>query len=147
MIIEIIAVQKEDLPDILALYAVEDINNGNVLPLRDAENIFNKIQSYPNYKIYIAKCNKNIVGTFSLAIMDNLAHMGRPSGLVEDVVVEKEMRSQGIGKKMMEYALKICKESNCYKMCLSSSLIRERAHSFYEKIGFEKHGYSFLIKI
>jgi GNAT superfamily N-acetyltransferase len=101
----------------------------------------------PNYKLFVAKYEGAIVGTFALAIMDNLAHLGKSSGLVEDVVVAKEMRSKGIGKKMMEYALDICKENNCYKMCLSSNLIRKRAHSFYENLGFKKHGYSFLIEI
>jgi len=34
--------------------------------------------------------------------------MGQSSSLVEDVVVEKSMRSKGIGRKMMEYAQEIC---------------------------------------
>jgi GNAT superfamily N-acetyltransferase len=101
----------------------------------------------PNYKIYGAKYNGKIVGTFSLAIMDNIAHLGKSSGLVEDVVVDKNMRSKGIGKKMMEYAIEICRNNNCYKMSLSSNIKRERAHNFYEKLGFEKHGYSFSIMI
>lgn len=147
MEVKIIEAKKKDIPAILDLYAVEDIDNGNVLPVGEAEKIFSKIQTYPNYKVYIALADGKIAGTFALAIMDNLAHLGKSSGLVEDVVVAKEMRSQGIGKKMMEHALKICKENNCYKMCLSSNIIRKRAHSFYERLGFEKHGYSFMIKI
>jgi len=145
--IEILEAKKEDLPSILKLYAVEDIDNGDMLSIGKAEVIFNRMQSYPNYKIYIAKYNGKTVGTFSLSIMDNIAHLGKSSGLVEDVVVDNTMRSKGIGKIMMEYAMKICKENNCYKMSLSSNLKRERAHSFYEKLGFEKHGFSFLIKI
>jgi GNAT superfamily N-acetyltransferase len=147
MDIEIIEAKKEDLPDILKLYGEEDINARNVLPVRKAEAIFDKMQSYPNYKIFIAKYNDKIVGTFSLSIMDNIAHMGQFSGLVEDVVVGKSMRSKGIGRKMMEYALEICRKNNCYKMNLSSNLKRERAHKFYEKLGFKKHGYSFSIKL
>jgi GNAT superfamily N-acetyltransferase len=137
----------EDLPEILKLYATEDIDNGIVLSMKEAEVIFRKIKTYPNYKIYVAKYNDIIAGTFALAIMDNLAHLGKSSGLVEDVVVAPEMRSKGIGKKMMEHAMEICKQNNCYKLCLSSNLKRERAHSFYEKLGFKKHGVSFLIEI
>ena len=135
------------MPLILKLYAAEDIDNGKVLSVPEAEAIFMKMMTSPNYKLFVAKYEGAIVGTFALAIMDNLAHLGKSSGLVEDVVVAKEMRSKGIGKKMMEYALDICKENNCYKMCLSSNLIRKRAHSFYENLGFKKHGYSFLIEI
>ena len=135
------------MPAILKLYADEDIDNGNILSIDKAETIFNKMQSYPNYKIYIAKYNGKIVGTFSLSIMDNIAHRGKSSGLVEDVVVDKNMRSKGIGKKMMEHVLAICKENHFYKMSLSSNLKRTKAHGFYERLGFEKHGLSFLIGI
>ena len=139
--------RKEDLPFILELYAEKDIDNGKVLSIHDAGAIFMKMKTYPNYKIYLAKYDNHAVGTFALAIMDNLAHLGKSSGLVEDVVVAKNMRSKKIGKKMMEHAINICKKNKCYKMCLSSSLVRKCAHSFYEKIGFKQHGYSFLIEI
>jgi GNAT superfamily N-acetyltransferase len=139
--------QKRDLPSVLKLYAEEDIDNGDILSIADAEKIFDRMCSYPDYKIFLAEHDGNAVGTFALAIMDNLAHQGKSSGLVEDVVVAGDMRSKGIGKKMMEYALEYCREKHCYKMCLSSSLQRESAHRFYERLGFTKHGYSFLIKI
>lgn len=147
MKIEIVEARKGDLPDILSLYADEDFDAGNILPVRKAKAIFDKMQSYPNYKIYLAKYNDKIVGTFSLAIMDNIAHLGKSSGLIESVAVRKDMRSKGIGRKMMEYAFEICRKNNCYKINLSSNLKRERAHKFYEKLGFKKHGYSFSIEL
>ncbi len=147
MNIEIAEAGKGDLPDILSLYADRDIDAGNVLPVKKAEEIFDRMQSYPNYKIYIAKYNDEIVGTFSLSIMDNIAHLGRCSGLIESVVVRKDMRAKGIGRKMMEYAFEICRKNNCCKINLSSNLKRERAHKFYENLGFDKHGYSFSIEL
>ncbi len=144
---EIVEAKISDLQAILKLYAVEDLDDGFILPIDEAKSTFDKMQSYPNYKIYIARFDGKTVGTFSLLIMDNLAHLGKSSGIVEDVVVAKDMRSMGVGKKMMEYAMKICKENKCYKMCLSSNLKREAAHRFYENLGFKKHGYSFLIEL
>ncbi len=47
---------------------------------------------------------------------------------------------------MMNYAIKLCRENGCYKVALSSNLKREKAHAFYEKLGFKKHGYSFLVE-
>ena len=88
-----------------------------------------------------------IVGTFALLIMDNLAHKGTPSGIVEDVAVRSEWQGKGIGKQMMEYAIGQCKEAGCYKMALSSNSIRKNAHRFYESLGFKKHGYSFVLDI
>ena len=138
--------EKKDLSSILDLYAESDIDNGQILDISKAEKLFQKIESYPNYNVYVALLNNEIVGTFELMIMDNLAHLGTPSGIVEDVVVRSSFRSQGIGKKMMIFALDECKKSGCYKMTLSSNIERKRAHQFYESLGFEKHGYSFQIK-
>jgi GNAT superfamily N-acetyltransferase len=136
-----------DLPAVLKLFAQKDIDNGDVLSLEEAKTAFSKFGLYPNYSLYVAESADNLVGTFELLIMDNLAHKGQPSGIVEDVVVDAEYQSQGIGRQMMEYAIEVCRKNGCYKMVLSSNLKRERAHQFYETLGFEKHGYSFLIEL
>ncbi|MGE5614204.1 MAG: GNAT family N-acetyltransferase [Bacillota bacterium] len=139
--------EKKDLPSILLLYSQPDMDNGEVLDIKAAENIFEKMGQYPDYSVYVAELNGNIVGTFALAIMDNLAHMGAPSGLIEDVVVLDSLQGKGIGKCMMNYAIGICRDKGCYKVSLSSNLKRERAHRFYEGIGFKKHGYSFCMEL
>jgi GNAT superfamily N-acetyltransferase len=79
--------------------------------------------------------------------MDNLAHNGRPSGIIEDIVVKKDWQGKGIGKQMIEYAREKCKEAGCYKLALSSNIARDRAHKFYETLEFKKHGYSFAVDI
>jgi GNAT superfamily N-acetyltransferase len=136
----------QDLPNILNLYGGV-LDNGNVITFEEAKLLFEKMQSYPNYKVYIAENEEEIIGTFALLIMDNLAHQGTPSGVVEDVAVRTDLQGQGIGKKMMEFALEKCREAGCYKMSLSSNLRRKEAHAFYESLGFEKHGFSFLMEI
>jgi GNAT superfamily N-acetyltransferase len=138
---------KEDLPDILGLYEQPDMDNGSILPLDKAEAIFAKMAAYPDYKVYIAVVDGVTAGTFALAIMDNLAHMGAASGLIEDVVVRKDLQGRGIGKQMMAYAAEYCRKRGCYKVVLSSNLKRENAHRFYESLGFDKHGYSFLLEL
>ena len=138
---------RDDLEGILQLYAEPDIDNGKVLDLRNTESVFDKMQLYPNYSLYVAAIDKQIVGSFALLIMDNLAHMGAPSAVVEDLVVHSNWRGRGIGRSMIRYAMEKAKEEKCYKLSLSCSINRDRAHKFYESLGFEKHGYSFLIKL
>ena len=46
---------------------------------------------------------------------------------------------------MIHYALEVVRQKGCYKAVLSSNLKRERAHAFYESLGFERHGYSFRV--
>jgi len=138
---------KEDIPEVLRLYAQPDLDNGKVLPLSEAERHFEHIAGYPDYKIYIASCEGQIVGTFALLIMNNLAHMGAPSAVIEDVAVDPEWQGRGVGKLMMKHALQVCSEKGCYKAVLSSNLKRKRAHAFYEALDFERHGYSYRINV
>lgn len=138
--------QKTDLANILNLYATV-LDKGETLSLPEAELHFEKMMSYPNYKVFVAENEHQIIGTFALLIMDNLAHIGTPSGVVEDVVVAENHQNQGIGKEMMQFALNRCRAFGCYKMVLSSNLKRIEAHQFYENLGFEKHGFSYRINL
>lgn len=146
MNIQIRQATKADLPAILNLYATV-LDKGEVLTIEQAETLFAKMAVYPNYKVYVAENEADIIGTFALLIMDNLAHVGTPSGVVEDVVVADEVQGKGIGKAMMNFAMERCKEVGCYKLVLSSNLKRHEAHAFYESLAFEKHGFSFRVNL
>lgn len=147
MNIEIRCAAENDLQAILNLYVQPAMDNGKVLSIFDAKKIFNRIHQYPNYAVYVALMNNVVVGTFALLIMDNLAHIGMPSGIVEDVAVDQNNHGQGIGKKMMQFAMQKCKEFGCYKLILSSNVKRKKAHQFYESLGFKQHGISFHVDI
>jgi GNAT superfamily N-acetyltransferase len=136
---------ESDLLAILSLYSQLGEDDGSVLELKDAVSIFNRMKAYPDYRIYLALLDGNIVGTFALLVMDNLGHRGTPGGILEDVVVDETVRGKGIGKQMMNYAHELCQQKGCYKMAFSSNRNREAAHRFYESLGFSRHGYSFSI--
>ena len=138
--------EEKDLPDILALYA-EAYEQRPGLTVGEAKVIFDRIKTYPDYHVYVAELDGRIAGTFALAVMDNMANMGKKSGLVEDVAVSPRFQGQGIGRQMMNFAIERCREKACYKVSLSSNVKRTDAHAFYEKIGFKKHGYSFLTEL
>lgn len=136
-----------DLPDVLRLYAQPGFDDGKVLPLDRAEAIFERMQSYPDYRLFVAELDGRIVGTFALLIMDNLGHQGAPSGILEDVAVDPAHQGRGIGREMVHHALEECRTKGCYKLALTSNLKRSRAHAFYEKLGLDRHGYSFLVQL
>jgi len=141
------AATRDDIPGVLRLYAQPDLDNGKILTLSEAERHFERMADYPDYKIHVAFIDTQLIGTFALLIMDNLAHMGAPSAIIEDVAVDPEWQGRGVGKQMMKYALRICGEKGCYKAALSSNLSRKRAHAFYESLDFEQHGYSYRISL
>ena len=140
----------DDLPDILSLYAQPDMDNNKVISLENAKELFDQFSQYPNYHLYVAcypNADNKVVGTFALLVLHNIGHQGSPSAIVEDVVVSSSHQSQTIGSEMMTHAMVLARQAGCYKLALSSNQKRQRAHTFYESLGFEKHGYSFQIKL
>jgi ribosomal protein S18 acetylase RimI-like enzyme len=136
----------DDLPQVLALYAQPGMNNGKVLDLQSAQTIFANFARYPSYRLFVAcDAQLKILGSYALLVMHNIAHQGMPAAVVEDVVVDQSHQSRGIGKQMMQHAVELAREAGCYKLALSSNLQRERAHAFYDSLGFARHGISFTI--
>lgn len=144
---EIRQAARSDLAEILRLYAQPALDDGAVLSDTAAASIFSRMGQYPDYHLYVALAADKIVGTFALLVMDNLGHMGAPSGLMEDVAVAPDFQGQGIGREMVAYAIEVCRQKGCYKMSLSANLKREQAHAFYESVGLVRHGYSFRIDL
>lgn len=144
---EIRPATRADLADVLRLYAQPELDDGAVLPIAAAETILARMRRYPDYHLYVAISAGRIVGTFALLIMDNLGHLGAPSGVMEDVAVDPAHQGLGIGREMVEYAIEICRQKGCYKLALSANLNRKQAHAFYESLGLARHGYSFRIDL
>ena len=136
-----------DLEKILELYAQPELDAGKVLPLPTARQLLARFSDYPDYTLYVAERGGEVVGSFALLVMHNLGHLGALSAIVEDVAVAPALQGQGIGKAMMLFALDLCRDKGCYKLMLSSNAKRERAHAFYESLGFERHGLSFRVDL
>jgi len=136
-----------DIAAVLALYAQPDLDDGKILDAEEGVALFARFSRYPDYTLYVAEQDREIVGSFALPVMDNLGHLGSPSAIVEDVVVAPDRQSQGIGAAMMRFALERAREKRCYKLMLSSNAKRGRAHAFYESLGYERHGYSFRVDL
>ena len=137
---------EADLPALLALYGQPSFNNGRVITLDEAKAIFACFALYPDYAVYLAVEEGTIVGTFALMVIDNLAHWGTPTALVENVVVAETRQGGGIGGWMMREAFAVAAAKGAYKVALSSNLRAEKAHRFYESLGFEKYGFSFNLE-
>lgn len=135
----------DDVPDVLRLYAQPDFDNGQVLSAAEAKALYARFLTYPDYKIYVAERNGRIAGSFALLVMLNLGHCGAPSAIIEDVVVDPDVQGRGVGAIMMQAAMDLAREKNCYKLVLSSNAKRVRAHAFYERLGFTRHGVSFSV--
>ncbi len=136
-----------DVPALLGLYAQPGYDDGAILPIEDAQRLFERAATYPYYKFFVAVEDEVVVGAYAILIMDNIGHLGRPSAVVESVAVVPSLQGKGVGQAMMDHAMSIAREKGCYKLALSSSLKRVRAHAFYEKLGYRRYGYSFGVDL
>src|SRR5262245_44745482 len=127
---------EADLPDLLQAYSEAVIGPGEAFTLEEARTQFASLRQYPYYRIFIAELDGVFEGTYALLIMDNLAKLGARAGVVEDVAVLAAFRGRGVGRCMMQHAMRECHAAGCYKLTLSSNLQREGAHRFYDSLGF-----------
>lgn len=132
---------ESDLPKIIELFHEMDGEDG--LAPEGYGAIWNKINQYPYYKIFVIEDREIVIGTCSLIIIDNLGHQGAKLAVAENMIINQEFRGQGIGKQLMQFIMARAKEETCYKLMLSSNKKRTLAHKFYEQLGFEQHGISF----
>ncbi len=150
MNLQIREASADDLRQVLALYAQPGFDDSQVLDIKQALAISARFARYPSYRLFVA-CDRQapdrVLGSYALLVMDNLAHLGAPSAIVEDLVVDVRYRRQGIGREMISHAVAQAHEAGSYKLALSSNRHREGAHAFYESLGFERYGYSFAIDI
>lgn len=139
--------REPDIARILELYREAGIEAQPGFTPQEAREQLALFLSYPSFRVFVAEVRGEVVGTYELLIMDNLAKRGKRSGVVEDVAVAPRWQGRGIGRAMMQHAQDECRRAGCYKLVLSSGLKRTGAHDFYEAMGFEKHGYSFRVDL
>jgi GNAT superfamily N-acetyltransferase len=137
----------EDIAAVLALYQNAGVESETPFTAEEARDHFRVFSLYPNYRIFVAVLASELVATYALLIMDNLAKHGRRSGIVEDVAVSPHHQGRGIGRALMQHAREECRRAGCYKFTLSSGIRREAAHQFYDSLGMKQHGVSFLAEI
>jgi len=143
--VEIREADEADIPDLLSAYREAGIDSAVSFTLDEARRQFARFREYPSYRFFVARVEGAFAGTYALIILDNLAKRGTKAGVVEDVAVLPAFQGRGVGRAMMEHARVECRAAGCYKMTLSSNIARESAHAFYDSLGFERHGYSFLV--
>ena len=95
-----------------------------------------------HHMIYVLECNSKIIATATLLLEPKLIHNFGLVGHIEDVVVDKQYRSAGYGKKIIDYLTNLARERGCYKVILDCN---EKNVNFYTKCDYTKHGVEMAI--
>lgn len=96
-----------------------------------------QIQKNPLHKILIAKIDDLIIGSITILIEPKFIHNLSNVAHIEDVVVDERYRGMGIGRLLVQNAIQISNQYQCYKIILDCS---ENNVQFYEKIGLQIKG-------
>jgi len=126
--------RKEDLQNGF-LTTLDSLKQASDIEAKKAEEIFEKINSTPDYTIAVAELEGRVVGATTLLIEQKFIHNGGLVGHIEDVVVDKNHQGQKIGEKIMKFLLDIANERGCYKTILDCT---DDVKLFYEKLGFKQ---------
>jgi len=98
---------------------------------------FDAVAADPNQHLLVAELDGEIVGTFQLSFLAGLSHRGAWRGQIEAVRIARAQRGKGLGREMIEWAIARCRARGCRMVQLTTHKSRGRAHSFYERLGFE----------
>lgn len=151
MKIEIRKAREGDLPSIVRLIADDYLGQQREsfeLPLNERYlDAFREIDADPNNELIVAHLDNVVVGTLQLTFTPSLSFQGGKRCTVESVRVDQRHRGMEIGRQMMHWAIERAKERGCISMQLTSHTSRERAHAFYERLGFSKSHVGMKLKL
>jgi len=141
--INIRMVNKNDLPALQELYL--DLHDTEIMPITsEAMQLWEKILEDPNYHILIGEEMGKIVSSVTLVIIKNLTRQMRPYALIENIVTAPAYRNKGYGRLLLNKAVEMAKEYNCYRIMFISGSKNESTMNFYLNSGFtntEKSAY------
>ena len=142
--------REDDLPAIVVMLAQDQIGDADDadLPLDPAYlEAFRAIDASPDQLLMVAEFEGRIVGTMQLTFIPGLLMRGAWRGQIEAVRIDSSVRGQGLGSRMIEWAVERCRERGCKLVQLTSNNARTDAHRFYERLGWSKSHAGFKLML
>ena len=128
----------DDIPSLLELL----YELGRPKPQKDNEletfaKLLKNYMQEDDKKILVAEIeNSKIVGMMSIVFLSRL-NQNTLEMYVPELIVSQNYRSNGIGKKLINFSIDIGKEKKCHRMRLESGNQRTESHKFYRNLGFQ----------
>ncbi|WP_373309932.1 GNAT family N-acetyltransferase [Cellulomonas chitinilytica] len=131
-----------DVPAVVALLERDPVARarGDYEDVVDASaylRAFDRIDADPAQLLVVADLpDAPVVATMQLTWIPGLARAGATRLQVEAVRVDEEHRSRGIGEALVRWACEEGERQGATLVQLTSDRTRDRAHAFYERLGF-----------
>jgi glucosamine-phosphate N-acetyltransferase len=100
--------------------------------IEEANEIYKSLPN--NIKIFMVRDEDKTIACATLIIEQKFINNGGKVSHIEDVIVNPNYRSKGIGKSLIEHLVKESQKEGCYKCILNCN---KEVSGFYEKLGFQ----------
>jgi GNAT superfamily N-acetyltransferase len=131
----------DDLPAIVRMLADDFLGATREDPAEPLDEkyikAFQEITASDTNELIVTELDSAIIGTMQLTFIPGISRLGSRRLLIEAVRVDGKLRGQGVGKKMILWAIERAKDAGCGAVQLTSDNARKDAHRFYQDLGFE----------
>jgi ribosomal protein S18 acetylase RimI-like enzyme len=87
--------------------------------------------------LLVAKIGETVVGLISFSLRHTATAPGM-TGLINELIVSRDYRGQGTGKRLVSAAVNICRQLGCCELEVSTEKTNTGAREFYKRCGFEE---------
>lgn len=137
--IRVRAMRKDELDQLLQLYThMHDKPDAPLPPDEQLGPLWDEIVANPMLYYFVGEVDGKLVCSCTMAIIPNLTRGARPYGLIENVVTHRDYRKRGYGTRILQHALRVAWEQNCYKVMLLTGRKDEATLRFYDRAGFKR---------
>ena len=98
----------------------------------DRMRVLKRLLRKPNYYLYVAERDGDLVGFVDLWFFSDFAHAGR-IGIIQNLFVDREVRRQGIGDLLMKHIMNRASQVKLKELHVWTSFANRAAISLYRK--------------
>ena len=98
---------------------------------------FEAIRERPDHTLLVADRGGTPVAVLQLSFLPHLTYTGGWRAQIEGVRVAAELRSAGLGRRLLEAAIERARLRGCHLVQLTTDARRPAARAFYERLGFQ----------
>jgi GNAT superfamily N-acetyltransferase len=128
----------DDISAIVAMFADDRLGRGRETPddLAPYHAAYERVAADPGQHLVVAERDGRPVGVLQLSVIPGLSRRGTTRSIIEAVRVQRDARGDGLGTRLMEWAVEESRRLGCTLVQLTSDATRTDAHRFYERLGF-----------
>ena len=125
-----------DAPKLVEMIRELAAQHGDNAQITEEELVFLCFGPTPWQTVIVAECGGQVVGYVAMQRRSQL-QLAKRAMDVHHLFVDSDMRGRGVGRALIEAASAFAELNRCHLLMLGVMEQNERAHGFYERLGFD----------